>query len=150
MQMIRLFLIFILTIELVKPMPIDEQSFFDSNQDSLGGIYINQEPSTTMLAVVLKNQPDNAKLAETKAEENGPFAFSRLEVLLICLGVCLLCLLICYKINKFIKRHYSQKDSRPNKNFNQLQMTVSPRTSTRNFDRNLSQQDYDYIETIRF
>jgi len=146
--MIRFFLSIILLVKVSNLMSIEEVSFFVSNEASLQKAFDTPVTSvSSMQSIVLTNQQETNS-PEQKVEVQRPFG--RLEFSLVCFGVFLLILLVCYKSRKLIQRHCSKRKARLNENVYQQQIQLMPRTSTKYFNQNLSQQNYDYIEVIGF
>jgi len=151
--MIRLFLSIIFLVKFSNPMFIEENSFFVLNEARSDEVLeITEVTSSSTSSLAFSNQEEtNSQSTGIKLEEQHSTRFGRLEFLLICLGVGLLCLFICYKLRKFIKRHRStssKSNARSTESFYQQQIKPFPRTSTKSFNQNLSQQNYDYIEFI--
>jgi hypothetical protein len=147
----RFLLSILLLVKFSNLMPIEEDSFFVSNEESLDKALVIPVTSSSMQSIVLTNQQEtNSRSPGQKLEEQRPLKFGPLEFLLVCFGVFLLILLTCYKSRKLIQRHCSKRKARLNENVYQQQIQLMPRTSTKYFNQNLSQQNYDYIEVIGF
>ena len=76
------------------------------------------------------------------ASENA--SSTKIEILLVFIGISLLILVIGYKTIKFLRRYHSKCKQR------QLDIPVGviyfPRISTAKFDQNFSQDNSDYVE----
>jgi hypothetical protein len=129
----------------------EEQYFFVSNE-------VSSEDTSEITQVVSNSKqnlvststfnPSLSQLEPTELEAQRPSRFGPLEYLLVSLGVCLLFLIICYKLRKLIKRHCLTSNPRSTGSLKTQQIKYFPRTSTKNFNDNLSQQNYDYIEFV--
>jgi len=129
----------------------EEQYFFVSNEvssEDTSEITEVASNSKQSLVSTLTLNPSLSQPEPTELEAQRPSRFGPLEYLLISLGVCLLFLIIGYKLRKLIKRHCFSSNPRSTGSLKTQQIKYFPRTSTKNFNDNLSQQNYDYIEFV--